>query len=131
MPIIHSWLLEGRVILLEAEGALAEEDFEQIDTAMGGYFDEATARRVHVIIDATQVVRLPSLRAFSNSRWLRDHRLGWLLIVGLNHRAGSVTLDTAIRLMRLPVYRCETIAEGVRFLQENDDSLPDLTAGTD
>lgn len=127
MPIQYSWLVEGRIILLEAIDQITLQDIQAEDEIMRGFFSQSNAPLIHVLADETRPEKMPDLKSFAASNWVKDPRVGWFILYGLKHKFLRFVLTVGAQLFRLRTRIFDTREEAIDFLQNIDDTLPDLT----
>jgi hypothetical protein len=125
MPIELTWLLEGHVILHNNVGDILESDMLNVDVPLNAMLDAAISPLVHVLVSTTQQGKAPaSLRAFTQATWTRHPRLGWTVIIGLDHPVLRFVADTAGQIFKMRVRFVKTPSEATAFLQYVDSTLP-------
>ena len=125
MPIELSWLVEGHLILHNNVGDILESDMLNIDIPLNAMLDAATSPLVHVIVSTEQQGKAPaSLRAFTQATWTRHPRLGWTVVIGLDHPVLRFVADTAGQIFKMRVRFVKTPSEAIEFLQYVDATLP-------
>ena len=86
MPGKISWLVKGRVVLLQLIGVVTIEEFEQIAALGYQMIQDADVSLLHLVLDESQLVEIPknvpqAIKA--TKRTLSHPNLGWLIFVGI------------------------------------------------
>lgn len=128
MPYQTTWYVENRIILTRYTGIIGVEDIHgQIDETHA--MIEQGTPLIHSIIDLSEIEKWPPLNVVNEFRAMDiesvRERIGWSIIVANNVvlKFGSA-LFAPIFNLRQRIF--SNLDEALRFLQENDPTLPDL-----
>ncbi len=130
MPIEMSWYVQDRVILLKFIGDITVEDMQEIsanyidmvDTAEGDWL-------IHALHDADQMESLPRAikDTVNNARDAFKHpRSGWTVAYNIRKPVLKLFGNMATGMLRVRYRIFNTRAEALAFLQETDQTLPEL-----
>ncbi|MBZ0287199.1 MAG: hypothetical protein K8I30_06260 [Anaerolineae bacterium] len=127
MPYQIRWLVENRVIYQRQYGVITTEELYDSNKQTAA-MTAAGIRFVHLITDASGAekneIGLNDLIAFYK-QYTPHENLGWSVYISpsLMNRffASVVTQITKVRTREFG-----TLPEGIKFLIEHDDSLPDI-----
>ncbi len=126
MGIKLEWLLAGRVILHRNVGDVTATDLLDVDAPLNAMLLEGTQPEVHVIVLANPHGEGPmSLRAFTAATWMRNERLGWTVVVGLENIVLRFVADAASQVFNMKTKFVDTPEEAIAVLKRVDLSLPD------
>ena len=122
-----SWFLEGRIIKAEMEGDWDEKIVAAFDQDVQRFLSQATADRVHILADVTQMHAMSSIFGL-NVTFIRSPHLGWIVAYGahtnmLVHAAASA----GAKLFGVNFHEEKTLDKALAFLNRVDTTLPDLT----
>lgn len=120
-----NWLIEGSVIYFKPSVSADDpKELELITQTFITMLDQAN-RKVHLIIDDSEVYSPPKLRELKDVQSAFLHpNLGWLLAVGKGSPLLNFVSSTLGQLAGVPVQRCETLDAALKFLHEVDPTLP-------
>ncbi len=125
MPYEMSWLVEKRVIYAQLYGYVTQEE-------LAAYYQSMTALSqrsellLHTLTDSSGMTGMKmSLRDLQNMNFNGIHNLGWAILISpskINRFFASVITQLSHKRGR----QFATVEEGLKFLQEMDDSLPPI-----
>lgn len=126
MPYKMSWLVEKRVIYAQLYGYVTQEELASYYKSMVTLAQDSELL-LHTLTDSTGLTGMKmSLRDLQNMGFSGIHNLGWAILISpskINRFFASVITQLSHKRGR----QFATIEEGLRFLQEIDDSLPPLS----
>lgn len=127
MPYTVSWLVEKRVLYTRMYGYITAEELRSQKTVVEDFIAQSE-HLLHMINDATDTTGTDmGLRDLQNMQYASAANLGWAIYVNPNklHRFFA-SVVTQLSGKRGREYA--TLSEGLRFLQDIDDTLPPLAA---
>ncbi|MCA0456234.1 MAG: hypothetical protein LCI00_19805 [Chloroflexi bacterium] len=126
MPYNISWLVEKRVLYTHMYGYITAEELRSQKAVVEKFIAESE-HLLHMINDAAETTGTDmGLRDLQNMQYANAANLGWAIYVNPNklHRFFA-SVVTQLSGKRGREYA--TLEEGLRFLQDMDDTLPQLT----
>lgn len=126
MPYKVSWLVEKRVLYTRLYGYITAEELRSQKAVIETFIAESE-HLLHMINDATETTGTDmGLRDLQNMPYASATNLGWAIYINPNklHRFFA-SVVTQLSGKRGREYA--TLDEGLRFLQDIDDTLPQLT----
>lgn len=126
MPISYSWLVEGRIVQLKSSGEITLNDIQKEDAIMMEFLEQTTAPLVHVLADQTDLEKMPDIKSFTASHWVKDKRVGWFLVYGMKYKFLRFAMSVGAQIFQLRTRTFDTHEEALAFLQSVDETLPDL-----
>ncbi len=125
MPYEISWLVDKRVIFSQTSGFLIGDDFTALNAAMEEYA-RMGENLIHIISDSTEVTGMDlGLRDLQKIRFPDLPNMGWAISISprqMERFFASVLMQLTNKRGR----QFATLEEALRFLQEIDDTLPQL-----
>jgi hypothetical protein len=126
MPIVHYWLLPGRIIYVHWSGQLTLDDLTAANHRTKTLLESGEAP-IHLIRDDSQL--RPGTTPFSINQLvtavnaIRNPVMGWAITIGKS--AGHVTIATDLycKVMRIRHHRAVCVEDALQFLQQVDPSL--------
>jgi len=128
MPIQSFWFSQNSVILSHAQGTLTDADIGAWDAALLQLLEQSRLDRVHVILQNAMTGSPPKLEALTHMGYPKHPRLGWVVVVNTHDPLQRFLLHTAAQAAHSRLRFVESFDEGLVFLQDIDDALPDLLA---
>lgn len=128
MPFGVTWLVEDKLLLLQAWGLFGLNEMNQMDAKIGAMLDRSSSPLVHGIHDHRQTSQIPSAKDLMKIKSGSHPRVGWLVFVGLDNKLLKFFVSTTGQVLKLRVRFMDTIEEALAFLQDMDSTLPDLKA---
>ena len=122
MSYLISWYKPEHILFMKTPRAVTEEDIRTIDTQAHEYMTQAQSKRVHVIIDDTEMESMPGLLVTQTLQTLRHPKMGWTVVVGQKNKVFRMMYTITCHLMRLPVYLADNIEEAIAFLQRTEEN---------
>ena len=126
MPYETSWLVEKRIIYTRMYGFVTGEELLAQNKEMGVYIQQSEYL-LHTINDATDTTGTDmGLRDLQQTQFTDVANLGWAIYVSpskMNRFFASVITQLSKKRGR----QFATLEEGLKFLQDMDDTLPPLT----
>ncbi len=122
-----SWYVEGRVVLSEHLQAATLEDVARMDAEYLVLLEQSDAPLVHFIFDMSQQDSVPDLKTMSSMQFTKHPRFGWSLVVGHLNPITRFLVSTVAQINKARFRSFTHREDALRFLQEMDSSLPDLT----
>lgn len=133
MPYEVTWLVENRVMLARHYGVLTSEDLQaylEESFAMRDHANEVLGKDgplVHTLTDATemesQTLGLGDMKSIVAN--LRQQRVGWSVYVNPDTVTRFLS-SVGHQLVRVRYKAFSTMPEALAFLQEVDETLPEL-----
>lgn len=124
---ILRWYVPQRILYIIVRGLLSENDSVAADELLTHSLNQASGP-VHLLIDVTRTRPLSPTLLHLQQHILRHDNIGWIATVGiaqnpiLNFGISALSPRTRIRHRD-----CASVQDALRFLQETDATLPDLT----
>jgi hypothetical protein len=81
MPVIHKWLIPGRVMGLRWVGDVTIEELETLDEFLVHTMDNSQQPLVHFISHELDLTSEPPFSTYLRARCARHQRFGWYLII--------------------------------------------------
>ncbi|MEL6151578.1 MAG: hypothetical protein AAFU54_28965 [Chloroflexota bacterium] len=126
MGIELKWLLADRIILHRNVGDVTAADLLDVDAPLNAMLLEGAQPEIHVIVLANPDGKGPmSLRAFTAATWMRNERLGWTVVVGLENVILRFAADASSQVFNMKTKFVDTPEEAIAVLKRVDLSLPD------
>ena len=126
MPYETSWLVEKRIIYTRMYGFVTGEELLAQNKEMGIYIQQSEYL-LHTINDATDTTGTDmGLRDLQQTQFTDVANLGWAIYISpskMNRFFASVITQLSKKRGR----QFATLEEGLKFLQEMDESLPPLS----
>ena len=122
-----SWYVEGRVVITEHFQAVTTEEVAQMDKAYVTLLEQSDAVLVHFLFDLRQHDSVPDLKTMSHMEFTKHPRFGWTIVVGHINPITRFLVSTVAQINKARFRSFTTMEDALRFLQEMDSSLPDLT----
>lgn len=131
------WLIPDRVILVHNVGDLTGNDFRKVDVQIIALLHEAAEKhddKVQVLVDSTELTKLPSVLELEGGRilkYLREDNTGWTIVVG--HK-NNVFLKILSRLLtsvtHSDLYVADDLHKGESFIRQVAPGIdvPDIAA---
>jgi len=119
MPIEHSWLVEGKVILIEMSGELSLEELQASAAQSLDALNQAN-ETLHQIIDFTHASSLANnLSDLSKlSRPVNEHPLlGWVVMYGIQNKLIKFLTTMTGQLTNSKLKSVDTREDATAFLQ--------------
>lgn len=125
MPYTMSWLVEKRVLYARMYDRMTSQELSTYYQEMVAY-SQRSELLLHTITDSTDIKSIEmGLRDLQNTPFAGISNLGWAIFISpskMNRFFASVITQLSKKRGR----QFSTIEEGMRFLQDIDDSLPPL-----
>ena len=125
MPYKMSWLVEKRVIYTRMYGHVTSEELTSYYRLMLTYAQDSELL-LHTITDSTDITTMNmGLRDLQNTPFAGIRNLGWAIFISpskINRFFASVVTQLSKKRGR----QFTTFDEGLKFLQDIDDSLPPM-----
>jgi hypothetical protein len=126
MPYETSWLVEKRVIYTRMYGFVSGEELKTQNEEMVAFIEQSE-QLLHTISDATDTTGTDmGLRDLQQTQFTNVDNLGWAVYISpskMNRFFASVITQLSKKRGR----QFATLEEGLRFLQEMDETLPPLS----
>ena len=127
MPYAISWLVEKQVVYTRTYGFVTGEELRNQNKEIQVYAQQ-TEQLVHIITDATDTTGTDmSIRDLQKTQFLSIGNLGWALYISpskMNRFFASIITQLSNKRGR----QFATLEEGLTFLQQIDESLPQFSA---
>lgn len=135
MPYDVQWLVPDRVMYVRYIGVFTRDDLYAYLEKSLAMRDEANERLgvggplVHTLTDGRDMVKneMELKDVQSSLRSLRHQKVGWSVFVH-ESRLNRFIVSIAHQLVGVRHYICATMDEAVKFLRDNDDTLPAFSA---
>ena len=129
MPYQMSWLVEKRVIYARLYNHVTSQELAAYYQEMVAY-SRKSELLLHTITDSTDIKGMDmSLRDLQNTPFADIRNLGWAVFISpskINRFFASVITQLSKKRGRQFI----TLQEGLKFLQDIDDTLPPLSLPT-
>ena len=126
MPYETSWLVEKRVVYTRMYGFVSGEELKTQNEEMVAFIEQSE-QLLHTINDATDTTGTDmGLRDLQQTQFTNVDNLGWAIYISpskMNRFFASVITQLSKKRGR----QFATLEEGLRFLQEMDETLPPLS----
>ena len=126
MPYETSWLVEKRIVYTRMYGFVTGEELSAQNSEMPKYIAQSE-QLLHTINDATDTTGTDmGLRDLQQTQFTNVDNLGWAIYISpskMNRFFASVITQLSKKRGR----QFATLEEGLKFLQDMDDTLPPLT----
>ena len=126
MPYEISWSIDKRVVYSRTFGFVTGEELRNQNKEIQVYAQQ-TEQLVHIITDATDTTGTDmSIRDLQKTQFLSIGNLGWALYISpskMNRFFASIITQLSNKRGR----QFATLEEGLKFLQDIDDTLPPLS----
>ncbi len=126
MPYEMSWLVEKRVIYARMYGHMTSEELTAYYQSMLTHA-RVSELLLHTLTDTTDITRIDmGLRDLQNMSFAGIRNLGWAVFISpskINRFFASVITQLSKKRGR----QFATLEEGLKFLQDIDDTLPPIT----
>lgn len=125
MPVANQWLVVGRVLHARVWGEPTAADAYAMNAEMLQMISADGVAPVHVIVDLTDLVRLPSdvREIMSGMRIEQPEKSGWTVVVSRSAIARFVAALTA-QFLRQKVRAVSELDAALTFLWSSDSTLP-------
>ncbi|MBA3870817.1 MAG: hypothetical protein H0X30_16880 [Anaerolineae bacterium] len=126
MPYAISWLVDKRVLYTRMYGFVTGADLDIQKKEMELYIQQSE-QLLHMITDATDMTGTNmGLRDLQKMQFASAANLGWAIYVSPN-KMNRFFASVVTQLMKKRGREYATLEEGLRFLQDMDDTLPSLS----
>lgn len=129
MPYTIEWLIPNRLIFIDVNPYIIDDDVFAIDQTMNQWLETAgqeSSSRVHSITNLSNTARLPSIGTIGRGLTYPKHpNFGWNLIIGVRHPAIKLAVGIIPQLFKAPVRVEDTIEDAINFLCVADPALID------
>lgn len=122
MPYATGWVIDNGIIRTRITQNLSPDCKEAQDEFLNQLLSESERQNTHVILDCSDLY----YPTFRNWRWIRNVRLGWLVIYGVENPLMRFALSTAMQIAGVRSQFVANEGEAVAFLQDVDITLPKL-----
>jgi hypothetical protein len=123
-----SWIIEGRVFYVKWPEIIDHEGTIAFRADMTTYLSQATGAKVHAVSDTYLVKQLPKIQEIQQAMSVIKHdNLGWIVSLEPNHGLVKMMAQVISRIRPMHVRFVKDVDEAIRFLNEGDPTLPDLT----
>ncbi|MEP6984246.1 MAG: hypothetical protein ABI970_01510 [Chloroflexota bacterium] len=121
-----SWLVDKRVLYTRMYGFVTGADLDIQKKEMELYIQQSE-QLLHMITDATDMTGTNmGLRDLQKMQFASAANLGWAIYVSPN-KMNRFFASVVTQLMKKRGREYATLEEGLRFLQDMDDTLPSLS----
>ena len=127
------WFVPDRVVFVHNVGDLIAEDFRQVDNQIIAFMQEAQSRgvkKVHVLVDSTEMRRLPPMRDLERGHilnYIQEPACGWTVVVGVGANPVLGVLSRMLTaVMRVNLEIADTLEQARTFIQGIEPVLADL-----
>lgn len=125
MPYAVSWLVDKRVIYAQLYGYVTTEELSAYYQSLIDLAQDSELL-LHTLTDSTGMTGMKmSFRELQNMGFDGIHNLGWAVLISPN-KINRFFASVITQLSHKRGRQFATIEEGLRFLQEIDDSLPPI-----
>lgn len=118
------WLLENHIALLTAWDYLTAEQVAPMDREITALLSKPAAKRVHLIVDSSDLISLPDLATMSHLTFFQHDRLAGMVDVGQRNTILRFIWASVAQKAALQIHHTGTIADGLSYLAMADDNLP-------
>jgi hypothetical protein len=125
MPYKISWYIEERVILIQINGKIAIDEFEQLHTESFDYVMQSQFK-VHAIADLSQFEAIPTNLRMLSSATSKENNSNQGMTVLVMPKMPSIVrfiVSVVMQTLRLEYRVCETVDEAINILQRVDTEL--------
>lgn len=125
MPYAVSWLVDKRVIYAQLYGYVTTDELSAYYQSLIDLAQDSELL-LHTLTDSTGMTGMKmSFRELQNMGFDGIHNLGWAVLISPN-KINRFFASVITQLSHKRGRQFATIEEGLRFLQEIDDSLPPI-----
>jgi hypothetical protein len=118
MPYELSWYKPDQILYLKAASDVSEDDTRKADNAIHQHMTQSKARKVHIIIDDTELASMPGILVTQTLKTLKHPKMGWTVVIGQNNKVHRMMYTITCHLQRLPLYLADTMDEAILFLEK-------------
>src|SRR5688572_16562934 len=111
MPYKLSWYKPEQILYMKSPLDISEDDTRLADGAIHQQMSEAKARKVHIIIDDTEVQSMPGVMVMRSLKTLQHPKMGWTVVVGQNNKVFRMMYTITCHLLRIPLYLADNLDE--------------------
>ncbi|RMG88612.1 MAG: hypothetical protein D6712_03260 [Chloroflexi bacterium] len=129
MTIHISWLLENRVMYVEAWGNVSIDDVSTSTLYMVDLIEKSEHPLVHIIIVNKGIDKIPLnvIQLQRATRPLLGHpKNGWHVFVNSQNTVIDYSMNILAQLFKTRWRKVSVLEEAITFLQDADQSLPPL-----
>jgi hypothetical protein len=125
MPYSLSWLVDKRIIYGRMYGFVTSEDLIAQSKEMEGYIRNSE-QLLYIINDATDTTGTNmGLRDLQKTQFPDAANLGWAVYISPK-KMDRFFASVIMQLLKKRSREFATLSEGIRFLQDVDESLPPI-----
>jgi hypothetical protein len=129
------WYIPDKIVFVHNVGDLTADNFRQVDQQIISFMQAAQEKgvdKVHVLVDSTEMRRLPPIRDLENGRILKymaESNCGWTIVVGYrNNPFLSILSRLLASVMKVNLYMADTLSKGISLLRQLEPSLTQMPA---
>jgi hypothetical protein len=119
MPYTTQWFIEGRIIQSKINETLTPELQDSYAALIGNLLDESEMAQSHLMLDYANA----DFPIFHKRSWLKNPRLGWVVIYGVNNPLLRWGLAAVLQLEGMRYRIVDTLSDAVEHLREVDVTL--------
>jgi len=120
MPYTTGWVIDNGIIKTRITQNLTPDSKESKDALLNQMLEQSEKQNTHIILDCTDL-NFPSFR---NWRWIRNARLGWLVIYGIHNPLMKFGMSLGLQALGVRFQFVDNQEAALNFLQEVDITLP-------
>jgi hypothetical protein len=127
------WYLQDRIVFVHNVGDLSAENFRDVDKHIIAFMREALQKgvteKVHVLVDSTEMDKLPRFTELEGGRilqYMREPNCGWTVVIGSNNPLLTVLSRLLTSIMGVNLYMADRFSKGISLFKQVDPTLLDL-----
>lgn len=131
MPIEITWLVEGRVLYDQITGSPSIDEFRAGGRRLGELMTREDGQLVHILLDISAMKRMPTQiggMSEASRPFMAHPNAGWIIAFGSSDRMVNLIGTIVSQIFRSRFRFFRSLEESLRFLQEQDSTLPPLDA---
>jgi len=127
------WYIQDKIVFVHNVGDLSAENFRDVDRQIIAFMREVLQKgvteKVHVLVDSTEMDKLPHFTELEGGRilkYMREPNCGWTVVVGYNNPFLTVLSRLLTSVMGVDLYVADRFSKGISLFKQIDPTLPDL-----
>ena len=131
MSVRIDWLVENRVIIWESSNRVTLQEYAIGNQRLREMLAQTRRQgidNVHIFVDGFRVESAPTniLAMKQNFTYLKEGGYDWQVICVRQPRFYQICINFAFSFANQHIIVEDDLVDGLRFLQEKDETLPDL-----
>ncbi len=128
MAISMGWLIEDHVLYLKLSGKISLGELENAIENLLILIDQSPTSPIHVFSDLSDMDSIPlDLHGLANVsiKLVNNPKMGWSVMIKTHQSFFEQIVNLVGRIARADYHFVDSLDEGIAFLAEHDDTLPD------